>query len=169
MNSAQRRQQILDYLHRAQGPISASWLAQTLAVSRQIIVGDVALLRAGGAAITATPKGYLLEGQQQGTEYTLACCHAPQDMEAELNMMVDHGCTVETVVVEHPVYGQLVGQLNLSSRYDVAQFIHRCNQHGMRPLSDLTGGIHLHTLRCPDPQAVDQLRQALREAGFLVE
>ena len=84
-------------------------------------------------------------------------------------MMVYQGCTVRSVVVEHPVYGQLVGRLNLSSRYDVAQFVEKARAHGMRPLSDLTGGIHLHTLRCKEEQAFRRLVEELRQAGFLVE
>lgn len=169
MNSQQRRTHILDYLAQADGPLSATALAHTLQVSRQIIVGDVALLRASGANITATPRGYVLDQPAPGRTYTVACRHREGEMEQELNLMVDHGCTVESVVVEHPVYGQLVGQLNLSSRYDVSQFIQKAQAHGMRPLSELTDGIHLHTLQCRDEQAFQRLVQALREAGFLVE
>lgn len=169
MNSQARRERILDHLSQAQGPLSATTLAHTLQVSRQIIVGDVALLRASGANIIATPRGYVLDTPTPGLRYTVACRHTPQDMEQELNLMVDHGCTVESVVVEHPVYGQLVGQLNLSSRYDVSQFVKKAQAHDMRPLSDLTEGIHLHTLRCKEEQAFQQLVEALGKAGFLVE
>ncbi len=47
--------------------------------------------------------------------------------------MVDNGCTVEDVIMEHSVYGQLAGQLNLSSRYDVAQFIRKVAQSDAKP------------------------------------
>ena len=83
--------------------------------------------------------------------------------------MVDNGCTVLDVVVEHPVYGQLSGQLQLSSRYDVAEFIRRVEKEQATPLSALTGGVHLHRLRCPDEAACRRVRQALDEAGFLVK
>lgn len=169
MNSQGRRGRILEYLTQAHEPLSATWLAHALEVSRQIIVGDVALLRASGAHIIATPRGYVMDAPAPGQAYTVACRHAAQDMEQELNLMVDHGCTVESVVVEHPVYGQLVGQLNLSSRYDVAQFVQKAQAHEMKPLSDLTGGIHLHTLRCKDAQAFQRVVDGLRQAGFLVE
>src|SRR5699024_8188105 len=129
MNSQLRRTHILEYLAQADGPLSATALAHTLQVSRQIIVGDVALLRASGANITATPRGYVLDHPAPGRTYTVACRHSESEMEQELNLMVDHGCTVESVVVEHPVYGQLVGQLNLSSRYDVSQFIQKAQAH----------------------------------------
>ena len=90
-------------------------------------------------------------------------------MEAELNAMVDHGCTVLDVIVDHPVYGQLTGPLQLASRYDVSQFIARCARAEARPLSDLTGGIHLHTLSCPNEAAFQRVEAALRELRVLLE
>ena len=55
MNAAQRRKVILERLTEANAPLSASVLAGELGVSRQIVVGDVALLRASGTQIDATP------------------------------------------------------------------------------------------------------------------
>ena len=97
----------------------------------------------------------------------VAVRHDEAGMEAELNTMVDNGCTVVDVIVEHPLYGQLTGPLQLSSRYDVAQFIAR--SHTAQPLSVLTGGIHLHTLLCPSEDAYRRVLDALRQAGFLLE
>ena len=168
MNSIQRRQAILQALKEARGPLSAAALAGRLSVSRQVIVGDVALLRAAGEDITATPRGYVL-GRAAGGRHTVVCRHAPGDMERELKLMVDYGCTVEDVVVEHSVYGQLAGRLDLSSRYDVDEFIRKVMEGGDQPLSDLTGGIHLYTLRCPNESAFQSLLAALRNEGFLVE
>lgn len=169
MNTSERRERILEYLRQAAQPLSATALAQRLSVSRQIIVGDVALLRAAGEGITATPRGYVLDRPQAGRRYTVACLHSGGDMERELTLMVDQGCTVENVIVEHPVYGQLTGPLELSSRHDVSEFIRKVEENGARPLSALTDGIHLHTLRCPDEGAFERVRAALAEAGFLVE
>ena len=131
-------------------------------------MGDVALLRAAGAEISATPRGYLIQKAPAGLTRQVACRHDAAGMEAELNAMVDNGCTVEDVIVEHSVYGQLAGQLNLSSRYDVAQFIRKVAQSDAKPLSALTEGIHLHTLRCPDEAAFERVRAQLDSAGFLV-
>ena len=168
MNSIQRRQAILQALKEARGPLSAAALAGRLSVSRQVIVGDVALLRAAGEDITATPRGYVL-GRAAGGRHTVVCRHAPGDMERELKLMVDYGCTVEDVVVEHSVYGQLAGRLDLSSRYDVAQFMERLRTAGGAPLSALTDGLHLHTLSFPDRETRDRVLAALKEAGFLLE
>ena len=60
MDSDTRRKALAEYLGRARSPVSAAALAREFSVSRQIIVGDVALLRAGGLEVTATPRGYLL-------------------------------------------------------------------------------------------------------------
>lgn len=169
MDAAQRRQAIQARLREAQVPVSASALASAFSVSRQIIVGDIALLRAAGEEISATPRGYLLAREAQGLIRTVACRHGINGTRQELCILVDQGCSVLDVVVEHAVYGQLAGQLQLSSRYDVDQFMDRLGHEGNKPLSTLTGGIHLHTLRCPDEAAFDRARAALREAGFLLE
>lgn len=139
MSAAQaRRQAVAQALEEAVGPVSAAALAERFSVSRQIIVGDVALLRAGGTDILATPRGYLLGGRGGGVERTVACVHAPEEMERELNAIVDAGGEVVDVIVEHPVYGQLTGLLGVRSRYDVAEFVRRVEEHGARPLSGRT-------------------------------
>ena len=168
MNAEQRREAILNTLRRADQPVSATALAGTFSVSRQIVVGDIALLRAGGADISATPRGYVMHRKEAGLIYKVACCHSGAEaMEAELNTMVDQGCTVLDVIVEHPIYGELTGVLDLSSRYDVSQFIARRAQ--TRPLSMLTEGNHLHTLSCPSEQAFLRVKEQLRALGVLLE
>ena len=167
MNAAQRRSQILQLLRESRRPLSASALAGGLGVSRQIIVGDVALLRAAGADITATPRGYVILSPS-GLVRRVAVRHRPDQMEQELTLMVDQGCTVLDVMVEHPVYGQLTGRLDLSSRHDVAEFTRRVSDSRSQPLAALTDGIHLHTLSCPDEAAWQRVRQALEQAGFLL-
>ena len=167
MNTSERRERILEYLRASEQPQSATALARRLSVSRQIIVGDVALLRAAGERITATPRGYVLERPQAGQDYTVACVHSSEDMERELALMVDQGCTVKNVIVEHPVYGQITGPLELSSRYDISEFIRKVEENAAQPLSVLTDGIHLHTLRCPDQETFDRTVAALKTAGFL--
>ena len=169
MHAQDRRQAILDTLRRSGGPVSASALAEQFSVSRQIIVGDIALLRAAGAEISATPRGYIILPAATGLTRQVACQHDAAGMEAELNTMVDNGGTVVDVIVEHPVYGQLTGPLQLSNRYDVAQFLSRCAQSEARPLSALTEGIHLHTLSCSDEAAFNRVREALRALGVLLE
>ncbi|RHR08179.1 transcription repressor NadR [Pseudoflavonifractor sp. AF19-9AC] len=169
MDGTQRRAEIARFLSSAKGPVSAAALARKCSVSRQIIVGDIALLRAGGMDIAATPRGYLVQRSPSGLVRRVAVRHDGAGMEDELNAMVDQGCTVLDVIVEHPIYGQLTGPLQLVSRYDVGQFIARCRQAEALPLSQLTEGIHLHTLSCPDQAAYDRVCQSLSKLGFLLE
>ncbi|WP_298029094.1 transcription repressor NadR [uncultured Dysosmobacter sp.] len=169
MRAEERRQAIQDILQSSPQPVSASALAARFSVSRQIIVGDIALLRAAGADISATPRGYICQPSPAGLIRRVACQHDAAGMAAELNTMVDNGCTVLDVIVEHPIYGQLTGPLRLSSRYDVSQFIARCAQEEAQPLSMLTEGIHLHTLSCPDEAAFQRVQAALRSLGVLLE
>ena len=168
MEAASRRQAILDRLRTADRPVSASALAAGLNVSRQIIVGDIALLRAGGAEISATPRGYVLPRATDGITRTIACRHTLAQTGQELDILVDNGCTVLDVIVEHPVYGQLTGQLQISSRYDVEQFLARIRGSAAAPLSMLTGGLHLHTLCCPNEDAYTRACAALKAAGLLL-
>ena len=168
MEAASRRQAILDRLRTADRPVSASALAAGLNVSRQIIVGDIALLRAGGAEISATPRGYVLPRATDGITRTIACRHTLAQTGQELDILVDNGCTVLDVIVEHPVYGQLTGQLQISSRYDVEQFLARIRDSDAAPLSMLTGGLHLHTLCGPNEDAYTRACAALKAAGLLL-
>ena len=169
MDSQERRQAIARRLEQAEGPVSAAVLARDCSGSRQIIVGDIALLRASGMNIAATPRGYVLPRETAGLVCTLACCHSGEQTEHELNAIVDQGCTVADVIVDHPIYGQLTGPLHLSSRYEVGQFVQRCREEAAAPLSLLTEGIHLHTVHCPDAAARDRVCAALREMGVLLE
>ena len=108
MNAAQRRKVILERLTEADAPLSASVLAGELGVSRQIVVGDVALLRASGTQIDATPRGYQLHPAARGYTGILACVHSTADqMREELYTVVDQGGIVVDVAVENPLYGEL--------------------------------------------------------------
>ena len=169
MDAQARRAEIPRVLQESGAPVSASALAARFQVSRQVIVGDVALLRAAGEDIAATPRGYVLPSFPVGLRRQVACLHSGGQMEEELNAMVDQGCTVLDVIVEHPVYGQLTGVLRLSSRYDVQRFLERCAASDAHPLSELTEGIHLHTLACPDEAAYARVCRVLRKSGFLLD
>lgn len=154
MHSDERRKAIADVLRAADAPVSASALAEKFSVSRQIIVGDIALLRSSGEEILATPRGYVTPKEARGIVRRVAVKHTPQEMEAELNTIVDNGCTVIDVIVDHPIYGQLTGPLQISNRYEVSQFIERCKggaalqSHRRHPpahaLLSRRGGVRAH-------------------------
>ena len=130
--------------------------------------GGVALLRAGGAQIDATPRGYQLHPAQKGYVGILACVHSTEEeMRTELYTIVDQGGIVVDVAVENSLYGELRGNLNLASRYDVDNFIQQAKNTPESLLSRMTGGVHLHTLHCPDADSFERIRQALDEKGIL--
>ena len=168
MTAEQRRSTVLSLLEETEHPVSASLLAQQCGVSRQVIVGDIALLRAAGSNIAATPRGSLLERPVSGVIRQLVCRHSAADAATELNIIVDCGCTAVDVSVEHPVYGQITAALQISSRYDVEQFVTRMGSAEARHLSSLTEGIHLHTVLCPDNDRFSRLQSMLKEKGFLL-
>ncbi|MCH4238806.1 MAG: transcription repressor NadR [Oscillospiraceae bacterium] len=170
MTPVERRNAILQQLASSQVPLSASALAKKYQVSRQIIVGDIALLRAAQTHITATPRGYILEhsAQQTGIRRTIACCHTGlEPLRQELYTITDNGCAVLDVIVSHRVYGQLSGKLHIFSRYDADAFIRKVTESNSAPLSILTDGIHLHTLLCPDEDAFRRVTEQLRQFGIL--
>ena len=168
MKAQSRRNAIMEVLQKEEQPISASTLAKRYNVSRQIIVGDVALLRAGGAQIDATPRGYQLHPAEKGYTGILACVHRTQEeMRRELYTVVDQGGTVVDVAVENSLYGEIRATLNLCNRYDVDIFIRQAADVPESLLSRLTGGVHLHTLRCPDKDTFARIRDALEQQGLL--
>ena len=170
MNAVQRREVILERLSNADAPVSTSVMAAELGVSRQIVVGDVALLRAGGAAIEATPRGYQFHPAPGGYTGILACVHrTAEEMRAELYTVVDQGGVVVDVAVENPLYGELRGNLNLASRYDVDLFLRQAADTPECLLSRMTGGVHLHTLHCPDEASFRRVKAALAEKGLLYQ
>lgn len=162
-----RKEQIVQIIQQSDKPISASSLAKLLGVSRQIIVGDVALIRATGTNIIATPRGYVLDNQENDKTYTIAVIHQKENLADELYTIVDLGGSIIDVIVEHPIYGQLTGKLHISSRYDVDQFMNKVNTSDAKPLSQLTDGLHLHTIQCQNHEIYKRIIHALDQKGYL--
>lgn len=162
-----RREKILQMIQESEKPISASFLAKTLGVSRQIIVGDVALIRASGTNITATPRGYILEEKKNNDIYVIAVKHDHTQLQDELYTIVDLGGSIIDVIVEHPVYGQLTGELHISSRYDVDQFMSKVKESHANALSQLTNGLHLHTIQCQNKNIYLRIIDKLSQKGYL--
>ena len=170
LSANDRRNLIEERLRQAAEPVSAAALARQFDVSRQVIVGDIALLRAAGVQIQATPRGYILiRSQPEGYIGTVACQHSTAGMRTELYTVTDLGGTLIDVMVDHPVYGQLTGQLQIQSRYDADSFMEKLANGKAQMLSQITGGIHLHTIRCADESAFRRIVEALAQAGLLYE
>ena len=164
-----RRRELLKVLRESKEPISGSQFAERFGVSRQVIVQDIALLRAEGHAIDATTRGYRLTSPPSGVRDAFAVRHRPDEVETELTTLVDLGIVVKDVVVDHPLYGELRGGLELRSRHDVEMYLESMRRHGGQLLSVLTGGAHVHTVEAPDASTLAAGRRALQALGFLDE
>jgi len=170
MDAILRRKKIFEIIDKDNTPVSASALAKELSVSRQVIVGDVAILRAQGHEIIATARGYMIPGFREPNQYVgkMACCHNAENTKDELYTIVDLGATVVNVIVEHELYGEITGQLNIKTRDDVDAFVDRVKSAEVKLLSVLTLGVHLHTIACRNKAHFEQVYHALNTAGFLV-
>lgn len=164
-----RRREILKMLSAESSPIKASYFATEFRVSRQIIVGDIAILRASGHKIIPTPHGYMLEEAKTPTNTAvIACKHSNEESLDELYVIVDNGGTVIDVTVEHPVYGEIHGLLNIESRYDADKFAESLKDSNALTLSSLVEGIHLHTISFRDQECLDRIKKALTDKGYIL-
>ena len=163
LTGAERRQQLLAWLKESEAPLTGSELAKRASVSRQVIVQDISLLKAKNEPIIATSQGYMYLrsalGKKQPVQRIIACDHEPEKTEEELNLIVDFGVTVKDVTIEHPVYG---------TRKEVADFVKKISSTNAAYLSQLTNGIHLHTLEADDEEKIEQACGALQKAGILI-
>lgn len=168
-----RKKKIIEILTKSDAPVSASSIAEALGVSRQIIVGDVALLRASGEKISATPRGYIYQKNdippRFGYDGIIACKHTAEQVREELYTIVDFGGYAIDVIIEHSLYGQLSGCLDIASRYEVDLFCEQIKKENNRPLSLLTGGVHLHHIGCRDKATFELIKNKLTEKGIALE
>lgn len=172
MNSDERRLEIINILNKLDEPISGTELAKKLGVSRQVIVQDIAILRASGEEIIATPQGYIVLKDVDGNRIikTIVCKHSTYDeIEDELKTIVDMGGKILDVIVEHPVYGEIKGSLMISSRLDVEKFIKNLKNTNAEPLSSLTDGIHIHSIEIEDEETFKKIIEKLEEKSYLIK
>ncbi|MFD1319281.1 transcription repressor NadR [Loigolactobacillus zhaoyuanensis] len=167
LSGVERRTQIKEQLLAANKALSANYFAGQFKVSRQTIVGDIALLRASGEGITAAFNGYLYRDDRTIFTGKIACKHSPAQTETELRLIVANGGQVLDVTVAHELYGELTGQLNLTNNQEVTRFMHNYRTKQAHLLSELTAGVHLHTLACADATQFNLIKEKLQAAGIL--
>ncbi|QPL05383.1 MULTISPECIES: transcription repressor NadR [Actinomyces] len=166
MEAARRRERILERLNAAGTPVPASTLGSELGVSRQIVVGDVALLRAAGQAIRATNRGYVLAHPTTRARRSFHVTHDRDLLDAELSAIIDAGGTMVDLSIPHAAYGRVTVDLLVRDQEDIAQLL---EQLGRSPLlSELTNGYHSHTVEADDEATLDAVHTALDALGILV-
>ncbi|WP_310602496.1 transcription repressor NadR [Anaerosporobacter sp.] len=170
MEGPERREKLIAILEDRKGKsISGSEIARELGVSRQIIVQDIALLRAANKNIVSTTKGYLLHRQETGiVSRCFLVRHSTEQIEDELCTIVDHGGKILDVIVRHDIYGEIRTDLIISNREDVYAFVKRVNENQTVPLKELTDGTHLHTVEASNEYILDSIEEALRAKDYLV-
>lgn len=183
MTGEERRQSIINSIREAKAPISGTALAKMHQVSRQIIVQDIAILRASDYDIYSTPKGYVLSPVSQVQQSAVTALpsqstlykrvykvsHTDEQIEDELNAIVDIGGKVLDVFVEHESYGAIRVDLPIQCRRHVQEFVAGIKAGKSSPLKNLTsGGVHFHTVEADSEETLDMIEHALLEKGYLV-
>ncbi len=170
MEGKERREQLLKILNTADTPIQGSVLAKQLGVSRQVIVQDIALLRAVNKNILSTTKGYILYCQEpKKVNRCFYVKHTTDQITDELGSIVMHGGKILDVIVSHAIYGTIEADLIINTKQDVDDFVTKVKQKQTVPLKELTGGNHYHTVEADDESTLDRIEAALREKGYLIE
>ena len=163
-----RREKIIEIMSNQKEPVSGSDLAKKFSVSRQVIVQDIALIRAAGYEIIATNRGYILN-QPKKVCRIFKVQHTDEQLEEELNTIVDLGGCVDNVMIHHRVYGKMEAELALSSRRKVGAFMEDIRSGKSSPLKNITSNYHYHKVSADSEETLDLIEQELREKGFLVE
>lgn len=168
MSGEERRKKIIEYISESKKPVSGSRLAEMLKVSRQVIVQDIALLRAEGREIFSTNRGYVLQKSDAAAQ-VFYVYHTDDRIREELNLIVDNGGKVLDVFVQHEVYGELRADLNVDSRKKVKDFLRDIESGKSNPLNTITSGYHYHTVIADSREELEQIGQELAAAGFLAD
>ena len=167
MKADERRKQIISALTEAGRAVSGGELSKRLEASRQIIVQDIALLRAGGYDIISTHDGYVLKASPL-KERVFKLRHTGQQTEDELTTIVSLGGTVVNVFVWHKVYGKVEAGMNIFSRRSIEQFMDGIKSGKSTELMNITSGYHYHTVRAESEEILDSIGRALEQKGYIV-
>lgn len=168
MKADERRNNIVEMLMREKKAIKGTTLAENFNVTRQIIVKDIAILRAKGNNIIATPDGYMINYNNSRIKSIIAVNHSDNDMIKELEIVVKYGGIIEDVIVEHPLYGEIRGLLMIKNLNDLNKYKKSLEEVDARPLSVLTNGVHLHTISVDCPENMDLIKEELKKEGFIL-
>lgn len=168
LSGQERREQILKILRNSTEPVAGVELAKQLEVSRQVIVQDMALIRANGIDVMATNRGYVLH-EVKVVSRVFKVIHTDEQVEEELHLFVDFGGKVEDVFVYHKVYGVIKASMNIKSRRDVRKYMEDISSGKSTNLKNLTSNYHYHTVTAEDEQVLDLIQDELNKRGFLAK
>lgn len=167
MSGAERRENMIAVIRQSEKPVPAKTLAKMFHVSRQVIVQDVALVRAAGYDILSTNRGYILQTPSVYTR-VFKVTHTDEQLEDELCAIVDLGGKILNVMVNHRVYGRMSAELNISSRRKVQEFLDDIHNGKSSPLMKITSNYHYHQVEADSEETLDLIESMLREKGYIV-
>ncbi len=168
MKAEKRREEILSLIGNSENPIPANVLKERFNVSRQVIVQDVAVLRAGGYDITATNRGYVLNTGLRASR-VFKCRHTFDQIVDEGVLVIEAGGRIDDIFVNHRVYGRISARLDLLNRTHVEELYRSLVSGASKPLMSVTDGYHYHTVSADGEGVLDDIENKLRKAGFLIE
>lgn len=169
MSGENRRNEIIRILSTTTKPLSGEALAKNFDVSRQVIVQDIALIRANGYDILSTNRGYLIREKENCLTRVFKVKHTEDEVEEELNLIVDAGGRVRDVFVYHKVYGVVSAKLNIRSRLDVRKYMSDIKSGKSTLLMNVTSGYHYHTVEADTKEILDLIQEMLMEKGYLAK
>lgn len=168
MNGEARREKIIQIISESNTPVAGVSLAKTLKVSRQVIVQDIAILRANGNSIISTNRGYIIGTDQTNTR-VFKVRHTDSDVEEELSVIVDLGGYIKDVFVYHKTYGVIKADMNIKSRRDIKTYMDNIANGSSSFLMNITSGYHYHTVKADSEEVLDLIQSELDKHGFLAE
>ncbi|OOM11066.1 transcription repressor NadR [Clostridium saccharobutylicum] len=168
MNSIERRDSIVKLLLESNKPLKGTNIAEKYAVTRQVIVKDIAILRAKGQNIIATPDGYIVNKNEGKVKAIIAVTHDEEQMFEEMSIVIKYGGTIEDVIVEHPLYGEIKGMLMIKNFNELNKFIMKYKEQKAKLLSVLTNGVHIHTIAADTEDDIELIISELKERNFVV-
>ena len=167
MTGTERRTKIVELIQNSEKPLSGTALAKQCDVSRQVIVQDIALIRASGYDIISTNRGYIIQ-EPLVRERVFKVNHTDEQLEEELYSIIDLGGTVVNVMVNHRVYGHMEAELRINSRRKVEAFMEEIRSGKSSPLKNITSNYHYHKVAADSEETLDLIEEALRQKHFLV-
>lgn len=167
MTGQERRDAMIEMIRNSEKPVSGTALAKEFAVSRQVIVQDIALIRAAGYEVLSTHRGYLL-GHKGAVTRIFKVSHTDEEIADELNLIVDLGGKVQDVQVNHKVYGRMKADLGIHSRKQVQDFVEEIRRGKSSPLKNITSNYHYHTVEADSEEVLDLIGEELNKRGYLI-
>ena len=171
MTGEERRNQILALLKEQTAPLSGTALANEFHVSRQVIVQDIALMRAESHDILSTNRGYLYRREEPEAampKRVFFVRHTTGQVLEEFMTIIELGGKILDVLVDHELYGQIRVDLLIENGRDAREFYEKLTNSKDNPLKVLTDDCHYHTVAAPSEKLLDLIQQELDNKGYLL-